>query len=359
MLQLPYITADLPGVGGQLRATPEHFIVEEAPLYLPQGEGQHLYVSLTKTGLTTKEMQRQLERVLQLRAGDVGYAGLKDKVARTTQFFSISLDRRGSGQIDEIVKRITSELPVTVNSAQWHTNKLKAGHLLGNRFFITVSGLDISADEAQRRATAIVTQLQQSGAPNFFGPQRFGRDGGNIVKGQELLLEKRRVADRWLRRFLLSSVQSYLCNCYLAKRLAAGAFDRLLPGDVAKKYDTGGMFDVVDIDAEQVRYQAQQISFTAPLYGPKMWAAKGEAGELETSVLEEAGLSLAHFQRARVDGTRRLGRLLIADLQAKCSEAGLVVQFFLPKGAFATTVMRELMKTDLADMPELDGEDEP
>lgn len=358
MLQLPYITANLPGVGGQLRTTPEHFIVEEAPLYLPQGEGQHLYVSLTKTGLTTKEVQRRLARMFQLRPDDVGYAGLKDKVARTTQFFSISFDRRGDAQIDEIVQRITGELPVTVNTAQWHKNKLKAGHLLGNRFCITVSGLDASTDEVQRRATAIVAQLRQRGAPNFFGPQRFGLHGGNIIKGRELLLEERRVVDRWLRKFLLSSYQSYLCNCYLAKRLAAGAFDRLLPGDVAKKYDTGGMFDVVDVDAEQPRYQAQQVSFTAPLYGPKMWAAKGEAGELETSLLEEAGLSLAHFQKARVDGTRRLGRLLTPDLQAKCTEAGLVVQFFLPKGAFATTVLRELMKKDLADMPELDGEDE-
>jgi tRNA pseudouridine13 synthase len=317
-----------------------------------------LYVSLTKTGLTTKEVQRRLARMFQLRPDDVGYAGLKDKVARTTQFFSISFDRRGDAQIDEIVQRITGELPVTVNTAQWHKNKLKAGHLLGNRFCITVSGLDASADEAQRRATAIVTQLRQRGAPNFFGHQRFGLHGGNIIKGRELLLEERRVADRWLRRFLLSSYQSYLCNCYLAKRLAAGTFDRLLPGDVAKKYDTGGMFDVVDVDAEQPRYQAQQVSFTAPLYGPKMWAAKGEAGELETSLLDEVGLSLAHFQKARVDGTRRLGRLLTPDLQAKCTEAGLVVQFFLPKGAFATTVLRELMKKDLADMPELDGEDE-
>jgi tRNA pseudouridine13 synthase len=293
-----------------------------------------------------------------LHPGDVGYAGLKDKVARTTQFFSISLDQRRASQLDEIVRRISDQLPVTVNSAQWHKNKLKPGHLLGNRFCITVSGLDIPVEEAQRRATAIVTQLQQRGTPNFFGPQRFGRDGGNILKGREVLLEERRVADGWLRKFLISSYQSYLCNNYLAQRLACEAFDRLLPGDVAKKYDTGGMFDVVNLDAEQLRYQRQQISFTAPLYGPKMWAAKGESGELEAAILREAGVSLEHFQKARVDGTRRLGRLLSPDLQATCTEAGLVVQFFLPKGAFATTVLRELMKCDPAYAPELDGEDE-
>jgi tRNA pseudouridine13 synthase len=132
------------------------------------------------------------------------------------------MDHRRTGEIDEIVQRISDEIPVTVNSAQWHKNKLKPGHLLGNRFCITVSGLNMPTDEAQRRATAIVAQLKQRGAPNFFGLQRFGREGGNIVKGRELLLEERRVPDRWLRRFLLSSYQSYLCNRYLVRRLANG-----------------------------------------------------------------------------------------------------------------------------------------
>jgi tRNA pseudouridine13 synthase len=246
---------------------------------------------------------------------------------------------------------------VTVNWAQRRKNKLKPGHLLGNRFRITISALTTSHDEAQRRVAAIAQALQRTGLPNFFGPQRFGIDGASASKGREILLGSRRVADRWLRRFLISSYQSYLCNQYLARRIALGAFDRLLTGDIAKKIDTGGLFEVADLAVDQERYRAQQISFTAPIYGPKMWAATGEAGELEAAVLAEAGLTLAHFQQGKVEGSRRLGRLLVPDLQTQLSAEGFVLDFFLPKGAFATTVLREFMKADLLEAPEVDGED--
>src|SRR5262245_55310244 len=105
-LSLPYWTADLPGVGGTLRLTPEHFVVEEVPLYAAEGEGQHLFINLTKVGLTTKDVQRQLERLLGLRRDDVGYAGLKDKQARTTQTFSLTVERQDADQIEQLLQRI-------------------------------------------------------------------------------------------------------------------------------------------------------------------------------------------------------------------------------------------------------------
>lgn len=356
-LSLPYVTAQTPGVGGQMRVRPEHFVVEEVALYAPQDEGQHLYVNLTKVGLTTKDVQKRLERLFDLRYGDVGYAGLKDKQARTTQTFSIDFGQRRAALIDEAVDRITAELPVTVNWAKRHANKLKPGHLLGNRFRITITELSLPPAEVQQRATTICQHVITHGLPNFFGVQRLGKDGGNVADGLAILLGGKKVKDHWLRRFLISSYQSYLCNRYLVKRLAIGAFDCLLAGDVAKKYETGGMFDVADATVEQPRYAAQQISFTAPLYGPKMWAAQAQAGALEAEILGEAGVGLDHFQTARVDGSRRLGRLLVPDLRCALMAEGLVVEFFLPKGAFATTVIRELMKVDLAETPEYDGED--
>jgi tRNA pseudouridine13 synthase len=355
-LYLPYVTADLPGVGGRLRATADDFVVEEIPLYAPQGAGKHLYVNLTKVGLTTKEVQRQIERLLHLRPGDVGYAGLKDKTARTTQTFSISVEGRPSAWIDDLPQRV-AELPVTVNWAQLHQNKLRPGHLRGNRFQITISDLAVSGEEAERRVHAIVERLQQGGLPNYFGPQRFGHEGANIGRGRDVLLGRHRVTDRWLRRFLLSSYQSYLCNRYLARRVTEGTFYRLLTGDVAKKVATGGMFDVVDLAAEAPRYTAQEISFTAPIYGPKMWAAKAEAGALEAIILHEADVTLEDFGRAKVEGSRRLGRLLTPDLHIRPSTNGLVAEFFLPKGVFATTLLRELMKVDLTPMPEIDGDE--
>lgn len=355
--ELPYATADLPGIGGVLRATPEHFVVEEVALYEPDGDGQHLYVNLTKVGLTTKDVQFQLERLLQLPRGTVGFAGMKDKHARTTQTFSLPVGHRPPAYADEVAAAIGAALPVTVNWVAFHRNKLRPGHLLGNRFWIVISGLTLSSDAALTQARAIFDVIEQRGIPNYFGPQRLGDHGQNVFAGRDVLRGDGARKDKWLRRFLVSAYQSYLCNRYLARRMEIGAFDHLLAGDVAKKHATGGMFEVVDLAAEQPRYAAHEISFTAPIYGPEMWQAGAEAGELEQAILAEAATTLADFERARVQGTRRMGRLLLNELEVAAHEAGVAVAFFLPKGAFATTVLREVMKTDIAGYAAID-EDE-
>jgi tRNA pseudouridine13 synthase len=351
---LPYITRDLPGIGGRLRAKPDHFVVEETPLYEPEGEGQHLYVRITKTGMTTKEVEQALTRIFGLGRGGVGFAGMKDKRARTTQTFSLAVGHQDAAFADEAVKRIERELPVTVHWARYHRNKLKLGHLLDNRFVITVSGLTLPAEDSvedvESRVRAVIERIREQGLPNYFGPQRFGIHGGNVEKGLEVLRGKRYVRDKWLRRFLVSAYQSYLCNVYLAERVERGLFGRLMSGDVAKKYATGGLFDVEDLEAEQIRYASQEISFTAPLYGSKMRAAAEEAGELEAEILAQTPVTERHFQKAKVQGTRRLGRILVPDLAAEMDETddgpAVTVSFTLTKGAFATTVMREIMKID-------------
>ncbi len=345
-LRLPYLTADLPGVGGVLRAAPEHFVVEEVGLYEAAGDGQHLYVNLTKVGLTTKEVQSRLEKLFGLARGSVGFAGLKDKAARTTQTFSLSVGHQPAGFADEAARRIEAELPVTVNWAHFHRNKLRTGHLIGNRFEITISEVATPLDVALQRCQAIAAEIRRRGLPNYFGVQRIGRDGANVRQGLAILLGERTRGDKWLRRFLISSYQSHLCNRYLVRRLEIDAFDRLLPGDVAKKTATGGMFDVQDLTAEQPRYAAHEINFTAPLFGPRMWRAKDEAGRLEEEVLAASPVTMAHFERARIDGTRRVGRLLVPDLAVEAREHQIVARFTRTKGAFATVVMRELMKVD-------------
>lgn len=356
-LTLPFISKDLPGVGGSLRATPEHFVVEEIPLYEASGEGQHLYVNITKEGLTSRDVELGLARVFGVANRDVGSAGMKDKHARTTQTFSLLVGHVDEAFVQAAPARIAEKLPVTVNWARLHKNKLKRGHLLGNRFTITITDLPASPQNALPHAQAIVGLLQNRGLPNFYGPQRLGRDGANVVRGRALLLGEERVNDRWLRNLLLASVQSYLCNRYLARRIAQSDYDSLLLGDIAKKVDTGGLFEVTDVAAETPRYLAQEISFTAPIYGPDMWAATGPAGALEAEVLAGHGFTIEQMGKARLAGTRRMGRLRLTDLSVEAAPAGLVVRFSLPKGAFATTLLRELMKNDdgsLAATPEED-----
>lgn len=336
---LPFFTAQLPGCGGRIKAEPAHFIVEEVPLYSPDGAGSHLYVALRREGWTTRQVVEALARLFDLRPDDIGYAGLKDRHARCTQVFSLP------GLQPAAAQRIAEALPCEMLWAELHRSKLKPGHLLGNRFQITVTELAVPPAEAQQRAEAIAAVLQQRGLPNFFGPQRFGIEGANIPRGRAALLGAG-PREKWLRRLMISAYQSHLFNVYLWRRLELGLFDRLLMGDVAKKTDTGGMFDVTDPAAEQPRLDRGEINFTGPLYGHKMWAAKAEAGELEAAVLQEAGLELEQFRRARVEGSRRPGRLLLRDLRLAVDETGLHLAFFLPKSAYATIVVREFTKSD-------------
>ncbi len=343
-LKLPYSTEGLPGLGGQLRAAPDTFIVEEIPLYEASGAGQHLYVNVTKTELTTREVQRGLAEAFDLPYRAVGFAGMKDKYARATQTFSLLVGHVDESFLEAAAARIGAKTPVTVNWVRLHRNKLKKGHLLGNRFTITVTRPSVDGELAMARAETIAAQLRDCGLPNFYGPQRLGQNGGNVRRGWELLQGEKRMANRWLRSLLLASVQSYLCNRYLASRHQQGQFSTLLTGDIAKKHDTGGLFVVADQAAEQSRYDQKEISFTAPIYGPKMWEAEAESGELEQKVLAESGLDMAFLARAKMMGTRRLGRILLNDLAVTQKGTDIVVAFSLPKGAFATTVLREFMK---------------
>jgi tRNA pseudouridine13 synthase len=363
-LELPYVTQDLPGTGGRLRTTPAHFLVEEIALYTPQGNGQHLYVNLTKVGVTTKEVQEQLARLFGLRPSEVSYAGMKDKHARTTQTFSLNVGHQPPDTVEQFVagsiQRIRDHLNLEVHWANLHRNKLRLGHLLGNRFVITITNLDVGLAESVARAQAIIDEMARVGVPNFFGPQRFGATGSNVRQGMAMLLGERQKAARWLRRLLATTYQSYLCNRYLARRLEMGAFSHLLEGDVAKKHATGGMFAVTDVEVEQPRYAAQEISFTAPMYGPKMWAATGEAAALEAEILAQSQVKMEHFDAAGVEGTRRMGRLLLPDCTVEANEQlqGVTISFSLPKGAFATTILREVMKVDEAQLPAVDEEEE-
>ena len=343
-LNLPYSTEGLPGVGGQLRAAPDTFIVEEIPLYEASGAGQHLYVNVTKEELTTREVQRGLAEAFDLPYRAVGFAGMKDKYARATQTFSLLVGHVDESFLEAAPDRIGAKTPVTVNWVRLHRNKIKKGHLLGNCFTITITQPSVDDEIAMARAEAIAEQLQGCGLPNFYGPQRLGQNGGNVRRGWELLRGEKRMANRWLRSLLLASVQSYMCNRYLALRQQQGGFARLLTGDIAKKHDTGGLFVVADQTAEQSRFERKEISFTAPIYGPKMWEAEAESGELEQAILAESGLDLASLARAKMMGTRRLGRILLNDLSVSRKGTDIVVAFSLPKGAFATTVLREFMK---------------
>ncbi len=342
-MRLPRVAEHLPGIRGEIRARPEDFQVEEIPAYPPSGEGPHTFVRITKRSLTSTEVRDRLARLFGLHPREVGMAGLKDRDALTTQYFSLP-----GVDPEEAVRRIREAYPdLVVHHAVRHTNKLKTGHLRGNRFRIVVRNPE--PGDAAARAEAIARYLRRVGVPNYYGPQRFGRYGDNAERGRALLLGTLRVRDRWLRRFLLSAYQSALFNLYLAERVRRGGFFRLLQGDIAKKADTGGLFLVEDPRQEQPRYQRGEIHFTGPMYGYRMWQARDEAGRLEEDILAREGLRLEDFRRGKLKGTRRVGRLWVPDLTVHSAPEGhLVLTFTLPKGAFATAVLREFLRDEIA-----------
>jgi tRNA pseudouridine13 synthase len=344
-IDLPFITPDLQGIDGQIKVDPGHFVVDEIPLYDAAGEGEHIYVSLTREGQTTRDLERRLARLFGVRPFDVGTAGLKDKDARATQTFSLPLPRVDEAQV---ARQIAAELPVDVNWVRRHRNKLKPGHLLGNRFRILLL-TDVA--DALPRTGRIATALTDRGLPNFYGPQRFGAEGTNAERGRQTLLGGG-PRERWLRRLFLSAYQAALFNRWLTARIARDWFGRLLPGDIAKKTDTGGIFGVEDPLAEQPRLERGEITYTGPIYGTKMWWAEGEPGALEHQILDEAGIDEPMLKRARLNGSRRPARLLVDDLQIVSHPEGLLFSFSLPKGAYATIVLREFLKVSPFQFPE-------
>ena len=343
-LTLPYVTPYEPGIGGAIRARPELFSVVEVPAYDPLGYGDHIYLNITKRGRTTRDTQIDIASLLGIRREDVGHAGLKDKHAVSTQTFSILMPGEDENEVSKLVE---SSLGVTVNWAKRHPKKLRSGHLKGNTFIITVTDLEDTPATALKKAKKIQKAVAKLGIPNYFGTQRIGKDGGNVLDGLDLITGKYRERNRWLRRFLISSYLSYLCNRYLARRVESGNFTRIIRGDLAKKHDTGGVFTVEDEVIEQPRFDAGEISFTAPIYGYKMRQAEYVAKEMEDAIFAESKVTLDDLRRAGADGTRRLGRLL-PDISISPHNEGVTLSFTLPAGGYATIILREFMKNDVA-----------
>ena len=342
-LALPYITRGIPGIGGKVKGKPEHFIVDEVPLYEPSGSGEHLYVNVTKTNLTTRDVQLGLAELFELKPENIGKAGLKDRNAVTSQTFSVHLGNAGVTP-DDAKRLIEDHVKVKVNWARYHDSKLRAGHLKGNRFTVTITDPEVPRGQALETLEQVSRRLNSLGLPNYYGEQRTGAEGENIRSGWEILQGRKRIRDRWLSRFLVSSYQSHLCNRYIAERVNRGLFRRLLLGDVAKKHDTGGLFWVED-DSEQSRYDAREISFTAPMYGYKMLKPRGEAAALEDEILGRSGVTGEQLRRYHIKGTRRMGRIF-PDVSYNEVPEGFRLVFILPMGGYATVALREFMKND-------------
>jgi len=340
---VPYLTADTPGIGGTIRVEIDDFIVDEVPAYEPCGEGEHTYFGIEKRGVNTMDVANEIARALSLRSRDVSFAGLKDARAVARQTFCVH----------NVPQDTIEALELTQARVLWvsrHRNKLRIGHLRGNRFTIRIRD---TAPDAMANAGVVLPTLARRGVPNAYGPQRFGNRGDNHIVGYHLLrhdynalreIGVRRPRGR-MANFYVSALQSALFNQVVAARITAGTLDTVITGDVAKKEDTGGIFTIENADVEAPRADTWGISPTGPIYGYKMMQAQADAGEIEARILAEAGIAPDDFRAVKAKGLRRPMRYNPESLTWELKDDNcLVVSFFAPKGSFATMLLRELMK---------------
>ena len=330
------LTAALPGTGGRLRVSPTDFEVEEIPAYTPSGQGEHLFLWVEKVGLDTPDAAFRLASALGLNPGEVSWAGLKDRVARTRQWLSVP------ARAEPALAALSPVPELRVLAHARHGNKLRSGHLRGNRFRIRI--LDAERPEA---VGPVMERLVAEGLPNAFGEQRFGR-GDTGLRGRALVHGERLPArpSAFERKLYVSAYQSLLFNRMLEARLRDGALRRALPGDLMKKTDSGGLFVCREPEVDQPRVERGEIVATGPIFGWKMPRPEGEVDAAEQSVLASEGLTLDSFRRlgGLAEGTRRPFAVPVSDVRWSVEGPTVELSFTLPAGSYATVLLDEVMK---------------
>ncbi len=332
------LTADLPAAGGVIGPEPEDFVVDEIPLFEPEGNGEHCYVLLRKRRWTTPDAIRAVARAAGVRERDVGSAGLKDKHAVTTQWLSIP---GGAAAVE------SWELPegLEVVRASRGVRKLRTGQQRGNRFCIRLTDVP---EHGLERAQAIAMRLKESGLPNYFGPQRFGHGGENLERALFWLRAGANAGGpraRFYRKLYPSVIQSEIFNRYVTLRLEHDV-RRLLDGEVVRLDGSNSMFVVDDPGREHDRLLARDIHPTGPMIGPKLKSAERAALELERRAESDLALDAEALRLLGrlAPGTRRDVLAWPEALEIRGIEAGLTLDFSLPSGSYATELIREFTR---------------
>ena len=403
--KLPHLTCDLPGIGGHIKQNPADFKVQEIPIYEASGEGTHVYFRVVKAGLPTSAAVDRIARHMGVRPREIGVAGLKDAHALTTQIMSLE-------HVDPEKLQAFSDPQIKIDWTSRHTNKLKLGHLAGNKFTILIRGVG-AADMPV--AEAIMDVLIRRGAPNYFGHQRFGARGDTDALGAALVRQDldefvatllgraqptdppdcraardafdsdflQRAMNRWpraysnerralaayrkrhhtgpavaavdkrMKRFYVSAFQSAMFNEVLEKRIET--LDQVMVGDLAQKSENNAIFPVEDADLEQPRAERLEISATGPIFGYRCNLATGQPGQIEQQALASREIELEDFRHVgqlKVKGTRRALRFQLQSPEISPDQDAngdfIKLSFSAKPGCYATVVLREIMKNDEA-----------
>ncbi|WP_340614529.1 tRNA pseudouridine(13) synthase TruD [Xenorhabdus thailandensis] len=329
-----------PEATGIVKATPEDFIVREDLGFSPDGEGEHLMVHIRKTGCNTQFVADHLARFAKIPARSVSYAGLKDRSAVTEQWFCLHIP--GKQDPDFTVFQLEG-CEVLATSRQ--KRKLRIGALKGNDFTLVLR--DISDRQSVEKR---LQQIAQTGVPNYFGEQRFGRDGQNLVQAQRWAANEIQVKERNRRSFYLSACRSAMFNTVASKRIAQNGHQKVKNGDALQLTGRGSWFvaDESELSVLQQRVVDGELQITAPLPGDKALGTQSQALDFEQQCLLDYEALWALVKRERVESSRRA--ILVQPLNLRWewqNDQTVILHFSLPSGSFATSVVRELINQDL------------
>jgi tRNA pseudouridine13 synthase len=317
----------------RLRTEPEDFQVEEVLGFDPAGSGQHLLLKVRKRNANTQWVARQLAALGGCRSAEVGYAGLKDRRALAVQWFSVPRPRTAVSWLE------SRHAEFEVLEALPHNRKLPIGALAGNRFTVRLRPPDGDVPRLERALAARLELLGERGVPNYFGPQRFGRDGANLTAPAAW-----RTLPASQRGFVLSAARSAVFNAVLAARVSEGSWERLVPGDIACLDGRGSIFAADPADASlTARSAALEIHPTGPLWGTGAPPSAGSILELESRIALELSAESERCRAAGMRQERRSLRLAVRELRFSTEADGLLLAFRLARGGFATAVLRELL----------------
>ena len=340
------------------KQTPRDFVVEEIPLYEFSGEGEHLVLFVRKKSMSTLELVSAIAKYLGIQNKEIGYAGLKDKHAMTKQY--ISINKKYEADLENF-----NNENVKIISRTYHNNKIKLGHLKGNRFYIKLK--KVNPTSAQKMDEAL-KNISKFGMPNFFGFQRFGNDGDNYIDGEKIAKGEKKERNPKIRKLLINSYQSHLFNLWLSRRLEINTLIqnfkveeletllnipsseiskmkdqkhsfKLMTGDIMEHYPHGRLFDFNGEQDDLDRFNEKNISVTGLLCGTKVKTSSDIAGVIEKDFDDEIN----------VDGARRYAWVFPEKVEGrfKPEEAQYELNFSLPKGSYATVLIEELAKRNI------------
>ncbi len=339
--QLERANAQAAGCRANIRLQPEHFRVDEQLPFEPSGEGGHAMLLIEKTGSNTDWVAKQLAQFAGVEDVAVGYAGLKDRHAVTSQWFTVKTEGH-----EEPDWSLFAADDCQIKTLTRHNKKLKRGVLSGNRFSLILTGIEGEHAVWQQS----LERIQSEGVPNYFAEQRFGHQFANLDRAQQWFETGRKPKKRQQKSMILSAARSWLFNQVLSARIIQQNWQTGVPGDVMQLAGSSSIFlaEVID-EAITERLKTFDIDITGPLWGRGRAVNQADSLALENEVLADWQLWQQGLEQAGLKQERRPLRVLPQEMNWQFSEDSLSLSFFLPAGSYATAVMRELAQiTDVS-----------